>query len=349
MADQQNITMNQDLMALKNVWEIDDVIGFKSWINSESLYSGGFVFDLALRRVEGQKFLHLRVRKNDLRSVNATVQIKQIQSTDLNLQKSRFITDYNEVPSYMNSPTSTVIGESETNDWKQCFILKIENYKNESSTVLTKNKSFIHMKMTLECQITSLSCIDDKFEKIIPTNFMPYLEANLFNDIVLVVDNVELPAHKVILSAHSPHFHKMLTTEMKEVKENRITIEKFPLDVITEMLDFFYTGKTKASSDVDVALKMIEVAQMYEIGSMIKICENTITKNININNIVSIIKLVDDLNIIQLRNNAIKFMSNNISDLGNLSELKNLCKSKPMLMYELIRVMGKKKSPTFSC
>ena len=50
-------------------------------------------------------------------------------------------------------------------------------------------------------------------------------KAGLFNDITINVDNMQIPAHKLVLSCYSKYFKAMFKIEMQERYENTVEIE----------------------------------------------------------------------------------------------------------------------------
>ena len=62
-------------------------------------------------------------------------------------------------------------------------------------------------------------------------------------DITLVSkDNIELKAHRNVLSAASPFFYKLLQSDMKENREGIIRLEEISGSVMEDVLEFIYTG-----------------------------------------------------------------------------------------------------------
>ncbi|XP_057322333.1 uncharacterized protein LOC130665769 isoform X1 [Microplitis mediator] len=310
---------NSETDVVKFMWEIDCVVGAESWVHSKQFYLRGkdrVGFDIGLRNtLPTRGSLQLRVRKNDLRPAKASIQINQIytpqifdnpvRNVDNPPQKvgwsklhsiffgNSSISSSSRLNSAKPSVTRSRIGALQEDKWKQFLTFDITGYKNEAAEERYDDCK-IYLKMKIECEITWMGFINEEPESITPTGFEQFLKADVFSDITLIVDNQELPAHKVILSTHSPYFHEILTSGTKEAKESRIPLEDFSLDVVTEMLEFFYTGKTRASDNIDVALKMIEVAEMYKISRLKEICETTLINNMNIYNVLDISNVADD-------------------------------------------------------
>ncbi|XP_057320817.1 uncharacterized protein LOC130664753 [Microplitis mediator] len=165
-----------------------------------------------------------------------------------------------------------------------------------------------------------------------------------FSDVTLVVGKVKIPSHKVILSAHSPVFSRMLQSEMRESKENIINIKDVDAEIILEMLHYFYKGETKASHDSEIALKILEVADMYQITKLKDICEGTLLSNMTVDNVLYILGAADDHNAVDLRSSAMKFIVCNSKKVFAISKFKEFFyeNKKPDLMFELMRAVGDK-------
>lgn len=60
------------------------------------------------------------------------------------------------------------------------------------------------------------------------------------NWVAAQVEDEELPAHSIILTARSPVFRALLNSDMREVQEGVITIEDIRPQVFNAMLHFIY-------------------------------------------------------------------------------------------------------------
>ena len=69
-------------------------------------------------------------------------------------------------------------------------------------------------------------------------------------DITLVSkDNIELKAHRNVLSAASPFFYKLLQSDMKENREGIIRLEEISGSVMEDVLEFIYTGTMEVTQE----------------------------------------------------------------------------------------------------
>ncbi|XP_057320403.1 kelch-like protein 24 isoform X2 [Microplitis mediator] len=261
-----------DVSSLLQKWDYSDLF-FIEGINDVAFSIGAMI---------NNGYLDVLVRKNNLKSAKAVIQIG--------------------VP--------RLIKETEINDWKDnCGF---NNYLNqaEPNGPSESRIDLSHVSsLSFVCKITWYGFVEGVSGGNFYQELQQFHKATEFSDVILSVDGAELPAHKIILSSHSPVLHAMLTADMKEKKESRINIENFEVDVINEMLTYCYTGETKASEDVDIALKMLELSNMYQINKLKDICEQTLLNNIKVDNVLVILVAADDFNAQKLVDESIKFMA----------------------------------------
>ncbi|XP_057318206.1 speckle-type POZ protein-like [Microplitis mediator] len=111
------------------------------------------------------------------------------------------------------------------------------------------------------------------------------------SDVVLVVGDKKIPAHKTLLMSRSPVFSAMFTHQLKENKENEVTIPDMDPDVCEKLLEFIYTDNvTKLDG---VSERLYEVADKYQIPTLKESCEESLCKNVNVENAVQYLVLLD--------------------------------------------------------
>ncbi|XP_029161674.1 BTB/POZ domain-containing protein 17 [Nylanderia fulva] len=95
----------------------------------------------------------------------------------------------------------------------------------------------------------------------------------LMNDICLVVDGVEYPAHRLILCASSDVFQVMLMSpQWSESQESRVTLQETPqcAPIFSEFLRYFYTGQIRIN--YSVVLPILSLADKYNVKDLILLC-----------------------------------------------------------------------------
>lgn len=172
--------------------------------------------------------------------------------------------------------------------------------------------------VTLDCSIIWGGFVEDLYYPDMSTILKIFHKNEEFSDVVIKVDKTEFKAHKNIIAAHSPVFYKMLTSDMKESNENSITFPDTDVDVIEELLLYFYKGKMdKAEKDAELALKLFEFAHMYEIERVKSTCEYILITKINKGNVFNIHYKGQLYKSVILQQHAITFIEMNAAEIRN--------------------------------
>ncbi|CAL8135776.1 unnamed protein product [Orchesella dallaii] len=107
--------------------------------------------------------------------------------------------------------------------------------------------------------------------------------------ILIKLDSKKLMAHRCILTARSPVFARMFSTNMRESRENSITIKDFESEIVMGMLEWIYTGQTRLLPRR--AADLIQIAEKYDLDGLKKDCENILVEKLSVNNAVKLLVL----------------------------------------------------------
>ncbi|KAH0561627.1 hypothetical protein KQX54_018167 [Cotesia glomerata] len=165
-----------------------------------------------------------------------------------------------------------------------------------------------YYEMNITCEIFWKSKIKSTLDNTLYHEVQKFYNSQELSDVTIIVDKVKIPAHKVVLAAHSEVFAKMIQSGMKEAIKNEITIKGLSPKIILEMLHYCYKGDIKSTEDAEVALQMLEVSDIYQIIKLKDICESTLINNMSTENVLDIIDAADNHNKVELRETAIKFI-----------------------------------------
>ncbi|KFA81333.1 hypothetical protein S40288_08303, partial [Stachybotrys chartarum IBT 40288] len=90
-----------------------------------------------------------------------------------------------------------------------------------------------------------------------------YHNTELFSDVVVICDEHEIKAHRLVLSSHSKYFATQFNGPWKESSEQKVEITDFDIGIVEAMLEFMYKFDYSASNGTSA---MIFDAQVYQIA-----------------------------------------------------------------------------------
>lgn len=160
-------------------------------------------------------------------------------------------------------------------------------------------------------------------------------EKNALANFVIVVENREFRVHKEILASKSSVFLAMFDSEMKEKKENKMTIEDIEAEVFHEFLRYIYTNIVNELNTH--AEKLFVVADKYDLSKLRLICIDELTRSLKIENAIHTLMFADRYNTNTLKERAIEFIKWHIKSIVETEDYKRLYQSKQAyLLNEII-------------
>jgi len=154
-----------------------------------------------------------------------------------------------------------------------------------------------------------------------------------FSDVVVKCGGTNFECHKVFLAACSPVFKAMLTSNMQEKINNKIEIDDIKPEVMTELLEFIYTGR---SSNLDqFSVDLLIAADKYGIDSMKKLCEDILINSLGIENCFSLLRMSDTYSP-NIKKSALKFVIENKESI-KFDELKLELAEHPSLVMDILK------------
>uniref|UniRef100_K3X0L2 BTB domain-containing protein n=1 Tax=Globisporangium ultimum (strain ATCC 200006 / CBS 805.95 / DAOM BR144) TaxID=431595 RepID=K3X0L2_GLOUD len=118
-------------------------------------------------------------------------------------------------------------------------------------------------------------------------------EACVLTDVVLVVQDQVIAAHRVVLATASPFFHALFTSGMKESFESRIELNEIHAPAFRELVKYMYLGQLHITGETILAI--LHTANQLEMLEVVEICCKQLMLELNVANCVDIYLCCENL------------------------------------------------------
>lgn len=199
---------------------------------------------------------------------------------------------------------------------------------------LTKNNN-----LRIVCEISDVKNIDSEETNIlnenfsIHTNFRKFYENQQLCDIVFVMNDNQIQAHKLVLAAVSPVFADFFSKNNENTLINWFDKENITFEVLKAFLDFIY-GCEKFEVMNHLVYDLICLAKKFQVEKLMKACNLYIFDNINTSNVGKILLFSKKFKCTTLTKKAISFAKTCLKEISVSQEFPELAKDK-VLMAEL--------------
>ena len=148
-------------------------------------------------------------------------------------------------------------------------------------------------------------------------------QQSYFCNITLIAkEGNEFKAHRNVLSAASPFFSKLLQSEMKEKEEGVIRFEEISKSILSDVLEFIYTGSVKINKKN--ARDLIIAADYLLLESLKIISGRFLEKQMSSYNCISTIHFAEKYRCEELVLRSTKFIQDNFTSVAKSDEFLNL-------------------------
>ena len=249
------------------------------------------------------------------------------------------------------SVLNTSRGKEKTNTFKNQIergsgigwssVIKRDDVLNEANGFMANDSLSIYVEVLFQTEVISFSgnCHirgESDLENQHSDHLMPLLESGNYSDAILVMQSLRFPVHKAILAARSPVFAALFVNNEKDPVVEVIDVDR---DIIWEALRYIYTGRVQNLESI--AKELLRVASVYEIQDLQAMCEESLCRNLSVDNAVAVIGLTERYNADKLRSKAIEFVAAHATQLINTDAFKALEYSRPDVIVELFNAMVK--------
>lgn len=168
-------------------------------------------------------------------------------------------------------------------------------------------------------------------------------------DVRFNVEDKEVYAHRAVLAVRSEYFRVMLATGgMRESimntapgggvtgsSEAPIELQDVSYNVFVKVLEFLYTDTVNDVS-LETAIHLMIASEQFMLDRLKALCEDLIRRDINVENVISILVAAHQHNASGLKDIALEYILLNLTDSAIMTGLADL-KAEPDLLLEIIK------------
>lgn len=222
--------------------------------------------------------------------------------------------------------------------WGLTNLVKIDTLLEKGNGFLHNDTLIVGVDLTVYDDYVTVNSPNNLLEgskRKLSDDFEDLFESKKKCDIIIKVGDQKFDVHKFILTARSSVFDAMFSHDMKENKENEVTIPDVNPEVFKKVLKYMYTDKI--DDLMSFAEELLEAADKYQLHGLKSMCECSLSKTLTPGNAMKILILADLHYAKRLEEVAINFIANNWINFKNTEEFKQLEKSHSALAYAVVK------------
>jgi hypothetical protein len=144
---------------------------------------------------------------------------------------------------------------------------------------------------------STVSLFEPQFEietksEVNPDYFEKLFENRSFSDVVLLVDQQKIKAHKIILAGKSPFFQDLF---LNNESESEFEIKDVDHETMEECISFLYRGKL-----IDLkknSLKLYLASEKFGLDELQVIVKSSLKRNVDVENVIETLKFAGQKNL----------------------------------------------------
>ncbi|XP_078584505.1 kelch repeat and BTB domain-containing protein 2-like [Branchiostoma floridae x Branchiostoma japonicum] len=116
-------------------------------------------------------------------------------------------------------------------------------------------------------------------------------KAGVLQDVVLEVEGRRFPCHRLVLSAASPYFRAMFTSDMAESRHKTVVLQGLDVAMFEEILSYIYSGTLHVS--LDKVQPLYQAADLLQLDYVRDTCSSYMAFNVEHGTCVELYKFAD--------------------------------------------------------
>jgi len=132
----------------------------------------------------------------------------------------------------------------------------------------------------------------------------------------------------------------MFKSEMEECKQNQVTIEDVDFEVLQEMVNYIYRGKSHRIGNL--CKDLLIIADKYDLGRLRAMSEKAVCSSLTTDNVVELLILAEMHCLKNLKEKAIRFVSKHMKDVICTTTWQIMIPTHPHIVNEVLEALVEK-------
>ena len=164
--------------------------------------------------------------------------------------------------------------------------------------------------------------LDEEFQNDLLHNLNELRKSNILCDTTIKTEGEDFPAHRCVLTAASPYFRALFTSDFKENESSFVELKNINSAILSELLQFTYTGEAK--TDSSNAQDLIMAADFLMLPSLKSKASSFLEGTISASNCLALESFASQFNCESLKQAAVTYTMENFLTVVKSDDFKSL-------------------------
>ncbi|XP_078572524.1 kelch repeat and BTB domain-containing protein 12-like [Branchiostoma floridae x Branchiostoma japonicum] len=151
-------------------------------------------------------------------------------------------------------------------------------------------------------------------------------KAGVLQDVVLEVEGRRFPCHRLVLSAASPYFRAMFTSDMAESRQKTVVLQGLDAGMFGEILSYIYSGTLHVS--LDKVQPLYQAADLLQLDYVRDTCSSYMAINVERSTCVDLYKFADDFSVYIVQKQCLQWIARHFTEFSSDEEFYSLSAKK---------------------
>ncbi|XP_066289134.1 kelch repeat and BTB domain-containing protein 8-like [Branchiostoma lanceolatum] len=147
-------------------------------------------------------------------------------------------------------------------------------------------------------------------------------KAGVLQDVVLEVEGRRFSCHRLVLSAASPYFRAMFTSDMAESRQKTVVLQGLDAGMFREILSYVYSGTLHVS--LDKVQPLYQAADLLQLDYVRDTCSSYMAMNVERSTCVDLYTFADVFSVDIFLNHCLRWMYKNFAVFTSREEFCSL-------------------------